>query len=383
MLGKKRLTALDLLRGFFLVVIIIDHVELFPSLLDLVSGRGRMFVSAAEGFFFISGLLVSYIYRKKLAQGIVPIAKKMWQRAAQLYVWAVAFTLTFTYWAVASGHTWVKYGLPVDIHWPSIVAKTLLLQYSFGWADFLPHYVVFMFFAPLVFWLLMRGYWKSVIVGSVVLWCLRGQNFVLAWQTIFVGGMIVGYYWTSLARWANTLSKRTKSVAWRAVSTIAIATFIFSYASVYILSLLNAYESRLPTFVAPLTFAWDQLNAAIWPFFEKWTMEPGRMILFAVWMLTAYVLVSKHERAIRRWTFGILDTLGQNSLFVYGVHAIVIFIIHLFLPAKDNLYFNFTVTAMALLVIVGLTYAKETITLSHPEKILLSSQLVFRYKEVE
>jgi hypothetical protein len=60
--GKsKRILSLDLLRGFFLIVIMIDHVELYPNGWDFLTGKGRLWVSAAEGFFFMSGLLIGMI----------------------------------------------------------------------------------------------------------------------------------------------------------------------------------------------------------------------------------------------------------------------------------------------------------------------------------
>src|SRR4051794_39944348 len=83
---SKRILAFDLMRGFFLLVIMIDHVELYPNLFDFFTGKGRLWASAAEGFFFLSGLLIGMVYRRRLALGMRYIFKKMWLRAAQLYV---------------------------------------------------------------------------------------------------------------------------------------------------------------------------------------------------------------------------------------------------------------------------------------------------------
>ena len=44
----QRVVALDLLRGYFLFVMIIDHLGRFPGLFDLLTGRDKMWVSAAE-----------------------------------------------------------------------------------------------------------------------------------------------------------------------------------------------------------------------------------------------------------------------------------------------------------------------------------------------
>src|SRR5438105_10501736 len=97
---SKRIAALDIIRGFFLVVILINHIELYPSGFDYFTGRGRLFVSAAEGFFFMSGLLVGIVYKRRLHLGMKFITVKMWRRALQLYIGSVILTLLFTAAAV-------------------------------------------------------------------------------------------------------------------------------------------------------------------------------------------------------------------------------------------------------------------------------------------
>src|SRR3982750_3905966 len=89
---SQRILAFDLLRGFFLVVIMIDHIELYYNGWDILTGKGRLWVSAAEGFFFISGLLIGMMYKRRLPLGMKFIFKKMWTRAIQLYIVGVGLT---------------------------------------------------------------------------------------------------------------------------------------------------------------------------------------------------------------------------------------------------------------------------------------------------
>lgn len=65
---RPRILALDLLRGAFLVAIIVDHLHWGPSWFRLLSGGGKMFTSPAEGFFAISGILVGYIYGPRMVK---------------------------------------------------------------------------------------------------------------------------------------------------------------------------------------------------------------------------------------------------------------------------------------------------------------------------
>lgn len=372
-LRKKRLTTLDLLRGYFLFIIIVDHVELYPSGLDFLTGRGRLWVSAAEGFFFISGLLVAYIYRRKLLRGssFAWIGKKMWHRAGQLYLCSIALTLLFTYWAVASGDTGIKYGLPAAIDWPQIVWQTVILQYSFGWADFLSHYVMFMVAAPFVFYLLAKGKWWLVVPASIFVWLHRGQEgFDMAWQTIFFGGMIAGFYWDTIVAKVKALAPSRQVLLRRTIYTAAGVTFICSYLSVFLLSELNAHEVALPAWVATATSTWDSVNATMWHYLEKWTMEPGRVAAFALWFTAAYIWCEMHAAFIQRWAKGAFEVLGRNSLFVYGLHALVVFVLHLALRGHTVLWQNFLLTTGTLALIWGITYAKENLaTLRLPAQV--------------
>ena len=58
---------LDFLRGLCLFIMIVDHIA-GPSWLRWLTGDNSFYVSAAEGFVFISGLLVGTIYRNVIVR---------------------------------------------------------------------------------------------------------------------------------------------------------------------------------------------------------------------------------------------------------------------------------------------------------------------------
>ncbi len=91
--SSPRFVSIDLLRGFFLVVIIIDHLGRFPSGFELLTGRGELWITAAEGFFFISGMMVGVTRVAKIkARGFKAIWQSLWRRSAVLYAWSVGLT---------------------------------------------------------------------------------------------------------------------------------------------------------------------------------------------------------------------------------------------------------------------------------------------------
>src|SRR6266550_142679 len=103
--GKtQRILSFDIIRGFLMLVILVGHIELPPNFYDFFTGRGRLFVSAAEGFFFLSGLLIGMVYRRRLALGMKFIFKRIWGRAVELYIGSVIMTLFFAFVIVKTNH---------------------------------------------------------------------------------------------------------------------------------------------------------------------------------------------------------------------------------------------------------------------------------------
>ena len=355
--GKsKRILSFDIIRGALMLAILVGHIELPPNFYDFFTGRGRLFVSPAEGFFFLSGLLVGLVYRRKIAKGTGFIFKKMWTRAAELYVGSVVLTLIYAYIVARTNHFYIKDGLPNPVDWPHTIIQTLLLRYEYGWADFLGRFAILMLIAPFVFYLISKDRWRLVLAGIITAWFFRHENFTLAWQIIFNGGMLIGYYWNELNKGWKSLSLQARTYIKRGVFAVTAVTFVYSYAVVYVLSELNNFLPRLSPNWKNFTLSWNNLNQHIWTYADKWTMGPIRLILFFVWGAVLFRWVSKYEKSINRRTRGLLLVIGQNSLFVYIFHSAIIFVFKFFIPAKTNAAQNFAITSLALAILVGGTY---------------------------
>lgn len=356
----NRIKAFDIIRGLFLIVILIDHIELYPSGWDLFTGRGRLLVSAAKGFFFMSGLLVGLVYRRRLAQGLRVIFKKMLKRAGQLYLASVFFTLFYTAAALYLKHPNIKDGLSDTVNWIHTAKETLLMRYGYGWADFLDRFAILMFMAPAAFYLLAKRKWWLLIAASLTAWALRGSNFTLAWQFIFFLGMAVGFYWNELKnKWALLATKQKKRIR-AGVLTLTVISFALSWVSVYVLSLLN---QKMPTLSAgwqAFIFHWNSVNTWVWTYSQKWTMGPLRVVLFMLWFSALFMIVKRYENRINQLSRGLIELLGQNSLFVYIAHSMIVFNFKLFIPLHTNLAANFIITtaALATLLVVTMAYKR-------------------------
>ncbi|HVO86224.1 MAG TPA: OpgC domain-containing protein [Candidatus Binatia bacterium] len=356
---SKRIIELDIIRGIFLVVILIDHIELYPSGFDLFTGRGRLLVSAAEGFFFMSGLLVGMVYRRRINRGMKFIFRKMWRRAIELWLASIVLSLLFTAAAIYLHHTGIKDGLLPVTNWPHIIKETVLMRYGYGWADFLDRFAILMFLAPFAFWLLVKKKWWLLAIISLVTWAFRGNNFTFSWQLIFAGGMIIGYHWYQLGARYRKLSAQTKKHVRYTVGWVTGISFLLSYASVFILSVLNERMSSLPLWLQHGTNSWNSANAWVWLYSQKWTVGPVRIVLFAFWFSTLFWLVSRYYRRINPRLVGAVELLGRNSLFVYIIHAFIVFGFKLFIPSATTLLENFLITAVALLLLIIITRRYE------------------------
>ncbi len=358
-LGKtRRILAFDLIRGFFLIVIMIDHIELYPNGFDFFTGKGRLWVSAAEGFFFLSGLLIGMMYKRRLHLGMKFIFKKMWRRAAELYLVGTALTLIYLSWAVFSHHPAVKGALPTPFPWHQYLGQIFLMRFTYGWGDFLVRFALLMLIAPFVFYLVAKGRWKLAVVGIFVAWLFRGGGFTLSWQLIFNSGIIIGFYWNSLQHWFASLKRQRRRMIKLSVSVAAVITFATSYASIFVLSLLFHLWGwgRLPVAWQHVAYDWGNWNHDVWNIADKWTMGPLRVVLFFLWFPTLYWIVRRYEPAIGRWTRGILEMLGRNSLFVYTIHSLIVFVLKLYIiPPKTSVMQNFFITGLALVLLIAVT----------------------------
>ena len=83
--SDKRDLRLDLLRGFAVIVMIADHIGGERSWLYAITGGDAFFVSGAEVFVFISGLLMGMIYAGVITrQGLGVALMKCLQRASPI-----------------------------------------------------------------------------------------------------------------------------------------------------------------------------------------------------------------------------------------------------------------------------------------------------------
>jgi hypothetical protein len=326
--SDRRDLRIDLLRGLCVFAMIVDHVGGSSWLYGLTGGN-RWFVSAAEGFVFLSGLTMGLVYRERVQRaGLWAAGGAALRRAATLYLVTVTLTLLFTALArLTELAVWVDRELAAGEPLRLLVGA-LTLHYTYHGTDILALYTLLVTAAPVLFYLLEQGRAAYVLAGSWGLWLgyqLFPEQFLIpwtirnsenfppaAWQALFVSGMLLGWYRQAAPRlWAEFCGPLQ---AWQARPRTAPVMLSFASPALALASVGWIGSGRL----GELTL--DPLLGL----FAKPNLGPARIALFLAIFVLAYLLLTLAWLPISRGLSWLLLPLGQNSLYGYTMQLFMI-----------------------------------------------------------
>jgi len=248
-----RHTLLDGMRGYFLVFMMVNHLHFDGgALITRINHAELGYVQDAQGFVFLSGLIVGLHYTRMCEAGRgAEMAARLRSRAWELYRYAAAILVGITllafllpqseaYWGERLG------GLYRDPAGHGLASLLLLFQPAF--MDILPQYILYLAASPLLIRLVAAGRWPLVAAGSAALWAsvqlgahvppagaleaalqavlpgttLRSHFNPLAWQAVFVAGLLIG-----AAKARGRLDPARLFPADRAYPALALAVVLF------------------------------------------------------------------------------------------------------------------------------------------------------------
>lgn len=346
-----RIAALDYLRGYFIAVIIIDHLDKFPSLWSFFTGERRLWMTAAEGFVIISGFLIGYVRGYKgLKHPFAVIAKKLLSRAALLYVAVVIASII--YFSI----DWYLPGIPnvpspdvAEYDWPSMLRELLLLHHASAWVYFLMLYAIFIFLAIGFIYLLRI---KKPLIGIVLVVATYIWGFVhdiewMKWQAVFFLPALAGFYFPQLHAW------------WHAIGTKRRHIFSYTLASVSLLLLMASVICSFFGSLLPPHWA-DSLNSA----FLLNSFGPARVFLSLLWFTALAFLFHRIYPFLHRWTFGVLAYFGSHSLTAYLTHGLILCVVAYFIPTPldpiSNTFIGLA-TVLAVYEFIRIPFVKKII----------------------
>lgn len=319
----ERRPELDALRGLFLVWMTLTHL---PTRFSDFVNQPLGFVSSAEGFVFISALLVGRLYFRDLVQNPGDVRAKLWKRSLKIYGYhLIMLALAFTVVAEIALHTH-KAALNnlLDFYFahPFVaIAGSVLLLYCPPLLDILPMYVTFLFFTPLVLTAAVRYGWKWILAGSCTLWVLAqlglrdvvhgwivhithlqiplqetGAFNLFAWQALWTVGIWLG------AKSAVATVPLAKIPGWMAGLAAAVCLFF-----------IGVRFGWLGPHLTPQT-----LGVKV----DKWQIGPLRVLNLVAFSVFVYWA----RKYVLRWiAIEPFLTLGKASLHVFCAHIVFVF----------------------------------------------------------
>ena len=326
--ADKRDLRLDLLRGLAVFAMIVNHWG-GPSWLYFITGGNTFFVSAAEGFIFISGLVVGMVYGEiAIKQGLKTAQIKAFQRALTLYKLTVVLTLLFAAVSIFGHFGWASDLQFSDL--PTFILNVITLHETMFLTDIPMIYTFLMLTAPLALWLLVKGQTKLLMLSSSGLWLAThlfpdqihlpwrivnsGTFDLAAWQVLFFVAMALGYHRDAVAQ------KLSRIPRWP----------YFVLSSLLLLFLVRMYLNDA-AWLARLVPNLD-MNVFLTDFFQKTTLAPGRLIASIIVFQFAYLAVTLLWKPIHKIFGRLLLPLGQNALYSYTMHIAVIVMLAFIIP---------------------------------------------------
>jgi hypothetical protein len=381
--GGKRDLRLDFLRGFAVLAMVADHLGGEPSWLYSITGGNKFLFSAAEGFVFISGLVMGIVYAGMIAKsGIGPAMWKALRRAGNLYMFTVILTLSFVTTSYLTKMPWVA-GVHVADP-PARLVEWLALHRAFYLTDVILMYTLLIAVAPLAFLLIVNKRTPVLLGGSWLLWAAfqrwpdqvtipwtiedNSVFHLAAWQVLFFTGLVIGYHRERIASWARRIPMMPYLTA---LTALCAGLIWFHCNSAAILSRFSPDGD--PT-------------ALTTQFFDKSDVRIGRLIAFAIFFQFFLAVVTVAWKPLAGALGWLLLPLGQSALLAYSTHLFVIVLFTKYvhsIPGFHNtaafsntvvqltgIFLVYTVVRLAPAVMHAVVGARETVTAlvapSHP-----------------
>ncbi len=380
-----RLNSLDFLRGLFLIIILVNHIALFPNLFMFITGKSQLWMSAAEGFMAVSGLLIGYIYTRKMAKEPVKTSKGILRRALKVYIATILlgiFCMLFIYFIdpvpvedIRFMST-LKEGGIISFAW-----SIINLSFAFHWAEFLSNYAIFIALAPLALWLIAKRKAWIVALISTIVWLnafnISAENTIFvrsSWQIIFFVSVIIGAYLIPIRNFIDKkFSEKQKTVSLYVLWGSALAIFIVSTFLTWGYTFIN--ESIIPishTFLGTFANWWWLTGIPESSLIEKSHLGIIRLAAGVVTFWALFTFAEVHLKKLNKFTKNIVELTGKNGLSAYVVHSIIALIVLALpaIPVENNIgkvVINTIITALCIYLLYFFTHRAPLIIKSIKE----------------
>ncbi len=357
----------DFLRGLVMVGLVVIHLEFASVYSMFVWGRVGL-VSTAEGFVFLSGLVVGMVFANRARRESWSIAaKQLWRRAWQLYrvnlfiILSIAFLSLLPFinteevmsWTSVTGGATVWLYPSADDGWQIWLKRALLLESGPHQFQIIGLYIVLIAFSPLALWLCLNRFtWiclgiSAVLYGLFSLSPTRLTNMqfeygfpILAWQILFFVGLAMGVHRQKISTFMH--DQKRVYLFWIAVAGSLLFLFL-------------ALNTPHPIFWPGDLFDLipEKLHHQLYlEYFQKSPLGIGRLINNACLFIVAYYLLTQYWTLFEKIFGWFLIPIGQASLTVFFLHVYIVLIVsNTGLVDDNNFWLNTALHAVALTVL--------------------------------
>ncbi len=319
---SSRNLAIDLCRGFALLVIFVNHMPLNPLFFYTPSRFG--FSDAAEILVFCSGVACAYAYHRFFVRGGMRLGLlRILQRAMQLYVVHVGMFLLLATLAARVNPLLPDWDLLGDFslnyffeHTYAALEELMTLTYVPNFFDILPLYIVMLMYVPVIVWLQARAGWLAVVVLSASIyagawlfgWELTADRLQVrhwyfnpfCWQLLFVIGYGAG------AGWFPKPEMRKR--AFNSGIVLLLLAIPLSWPP------LRWYSSYL-----------QDARSLLEPWLDKSHLGLLRIVYFLVLANVVRVILLRCQSVYSHRAFAVLIVMGQQSLPVFFAGTLLSF----------------------------------------------------------
>ncbi len=343
----SRIDAIDGLRGICLVMMTVTHLQFDRAVLvAYLNPRHYGLTNSAHGFFFISGLMVGILGVRQCARsGPRAMLARQLRRTWSIFVWQqglLALLLAFLVLLPVTRIAWAPWlGELANNLWGASVSTLLMLNEPFL-LDILPLYVLFMAMTPFLVRLVADGRAGFVIAGSLTLWLLvqlgaeqpvgaalhamlgdvgvslelRSYFDPLAWQLVFVAGLVAGGLWSRGELAARLWSPRAVRVFLPGsllVLAVGFAWRLSGFVERREIGVDPAIPDPLPHLQLALPYV---VHLAAVAYTLAWLLGPGRTS-----SVRAARQLGRLVNAIATWPP--LTLIGRHALWVFSFHVVL------------------------------------------------------------
>lgn len=352
--SMNRLQTIDGFRGFFLLFMGIVH---FNGVLDSILGKLNHhrfgWVQDAQGFVFISGLVVGLVYGKKFLRKptVSAIYGPILGRIGTIYSHQAALILIMLIAALVLGPYAPSNLGPYQREPIAFTLSSLMLVTASTHMGILPMYIFYLLATPFALYALARGYVVPYFLAMLLAWLFAQTGLIefalerlsagllnwdidlnfgigfeaFAWQVFFFGGLYFGFKMAQGKLDLEYLHENQYRVAFFMCLAAAFFLGMFfrtvqwegfgpEYSAIF-----KARDDRgLLTFIYPIAFVVD--------------------LFLVVWLLR--VGATDKQKWVRMisagfaWVFSrrFLVVLGQHSLHVFSFHILVFYVLATVVP---------------------------------------------------